>query len=73
MNNEEKLELKILALKEAFGKRVDTLDEEVANLRVALTEMNQTLQATQQEYSDYRIRHPEEPDVPEEASDDTEN
>lgn len=67
MNNEDKLELKIVAIRQAFVKRVEALDDEVANLRVALTEVNQNLQQTQQEFEIYKQRHPEEPDVQEEV------
>jgi predicted HicB family RNase H-like nuclease len=72
MNNEEKLNLKIVAVRQAFVKRVEALDEEVANLRVAITEQSQTLQELRQEYEDYKSRNPEEADVQEEGNASTE-
>ena len=73
MNNENKLELKIVALQEVHYKRLQTLDDEIANLRVALTEQNQTLQEVQREFEEYKIAHPEETDVPQAPEDDTQN
>lgn len=44
MNDVEKLQLKIQALKETYTRRISDLDDEVANLRVALTEINGNLE-----------------------------
>ena len=65
MDNEEKLELKIVALRETYVKRVAELDDEVANLRIALTEHSRALQSLQQEFEDYKGRNPEGTDVQE--------
>lgn len=73
MNNEDKLNLKIQAIEEVHYERLKELDNQVANLRVALTEVSQTLQATEQEFETYKQMHPEETDVPQAPEDDTQN
>lgn len=69
MEEVEKKNLKLVALLETSNKRLEESDDRVADLRVALTELNQTLQSLQQEFEDYKIRYPEEPDVPQEPED----
>jgi len=73
MDIEEKLTLKIQALKERFYKREEELDDEIANLRVGLTALDKELQAVRADFEAYKSRHPEETDVPQGPEDDTQN
>ena len=67
MDELTKLNLKIQALRETYVNRVNELDDLVANYRVQITELSQTLQTTKQEFETYKQQHPEESDVQEEA------